>query len=64
MQNNTIFFKAPNLLFSESQVLKLLKFFKYELIKLLVFLFLFLASVYFVNSQSKEYYRNNVSMIK
>ena len=40
----------------QSAVLKAAKYFKYELIKVLIFLLLFGASVFFVNSVSHEYY--------
>lgn len=36
----------------------IIKHFKYELIKVIIFLFLFVASVFYVNSESKEYYNN------
>lgn len=61
MQNTTISLKAPQALFLNPGPFKLISYFKYELIKVLVFLFIFFASVYYVNLQSKEYYRSNTS---
>jgi hypothetical protein len=40
-------------------IVKAAKYFKYELIKVLIFLLLFGASVFFVNSASHEYYHQN-----
>jgi hypothetical protein len=37
------------------------KFFKYELIKVLIFLLLFGASIFFVNSVSHQYYKKDKS---
>lgn len=64
MQNNTVFLKAPHLFIPVSPVLRFVKFFKYELIKLLIFLLLFIASVLFAELQSNEYYRTNITILK
>ena len=64
MLNTTISLKAPQSLFSNSAPVKFIRLFKYELIKVLVFLFIFFASLYFVNVQSNEYYHSNISVIK
>ncbi len=51
-------FKAPLNVKSRPGHIGFLSFFKYELIKALIFLILFFASVVYVNSQSKEYYKS------
>lgn len=60
MQNNTVLIKAPaqNRTLQNFQAFTIIRLFKYELIKIIVFLCLFIASVWFVNTQSKEYYNN------
>ncbi len=64
MLNTTISLKAPQFSFSNSAPVKFIKLFKYELIKVVIFLFIFFASVYYVNSESKEYYRSDFSVVK
>lgn len=61
MQNTIVLPKAPQKLLTNSAPVKFLRLFKYELIKVLIFLFLFFASVYYVNSQSKQYYNTSIS---
>ena len=60
MQNNTVLLKAPapGRTFQNIQAFRIIRLFKYELIKIIIFLCLFMASVWYVNSQSKEYYNN------
>jgi hypothetical protein len=44
--------------YSESfSLLKIIKMFKYELIRVIIFLFLFAASLIYVSSESHEYYK-------
>ena len=62
MQNTTIFFDAPQTFISRSSAYKFIKLFKYELIKVLVFLLLFFASLFYVNEQSNEYYRTDITV--
>jgi len=64
MLNTTIFLKAPQFSLSNSAPVKFIKLFKYELIKVVIFLFIFFASVYYVNSESKEYYRTPISLVE
>lgn len=64
MLNTTVSLKAPQSLFSNYAPVRFIRFFKYELIKVLVFLIIFFASVYYVNSQSKEYYNANTTIVR
>ncbi len=56
--------KAPRSIQQVPGAVKFIRFFKYEFIKALIFLFLFFASVIYVNSQSKEYYNTTVTLSK
>lgn len=56
MQNTSAVLKAPQHNFTFNRVSKFLGFFKYEIIKILIFLLLFFACVFYVNAESKEYY--------
>ncbi len=56
MQNIGVLPKAPLQNFSNPGISRFFKHFKYEIIKILVFLFIFFASVIYVNSESKSYY--------
>lgn len=42
---------------SDSRLYSFVRLFKFELIKVVVFLLLFAASVFIVNGQSEEYYK-------
>lgn len=59
MQNYLILAKAPSKFFGNFGFLKFLKLFKYEIIKILVFLVIFFASVYYVNAESEQFYKNH-----
>jgi hypothetical protein len=48
--------KSPSSYFQSLTFFRILKLFKFELIKVVVFLLLFGALVFIVNSQSREYY--------
>ncbi len=61
MQNTIISFDAPQTFISGSSAVRFIKLFKYELIKVLVFLLLFFASLFYVNEQSNEYYRTDIT---
>ena len=61
MQNTGVLSKAPHPYLAADRFLKFVKIFKYEIIKILIFLFIFFASLLFVNSQSKIYYDNSKS---
>ncbi|MBZ0203344.1 MAG: hypothetical protein IT281_06880 [Ignavibacteria bacterium] len=61
MQNNTVLLKVPARTLQNFQAFRIIRLFKYELIKILIFLCLFVASVWYVNTESKEYY-NSVSV--
>ena len=64
--NSSIIFKGPSKLSENYSLLKILNLFKYELIKVLVFLFLFAASLLYVSTESRHYYKNgkNSELIK
>jgi len=59
MQNYLTLSKAPAKFFGNFGLLKLLKLFKYEIIKILVFLVIFFASVYYVNAESEQFYKKH-----
>jgi hypothetical protein len=59
MQSSLTLTKAPAKFFGNFGLLKLLKLFKYEIIKILVFLILFFASVFYVNAESEQFYKNH-----
>jgi len=42
-------------------LVQIIKMFKYELIKVIIFLFLFAASLIYVNTESHEYYKESSS---
>lgn len=52
-------YKSPLTIFQKMTFFRILKLFKFELIKVIIFLVIFGALVYFVNSQSREYYGYN-----
>ncbi len=56
MQNINVFQEAPHQQFSKIPAIGFIKVFKYEIIKILIFLLLFFASLFYVNSESKVYY--------
>lgn len=56
MQNILSLLKAPQHGFQYNGITKFFSLFKYEIIKILVFLLLFFASLYYVNAESKDYY--------
>lgn len=62
MQNTIVFPKAPLQNFSNPGILNFFRIFKYEIIKVLVFLLIFFASVYYVNAESKDYYGGSKSV--
>jgi hypothetical protein len=62
MQNTIVFPKAPLQNFSNTGILNFFRLFKYEIIKILVFLMIFIASLYYVNSESKIYYGGSKSV--
>jgi hypothetical protein len=59
MQSSLTLSKAPAKFFGNFGLFKLLKLFKYEIIKILVFLVVFFASVYYVNAESEQFYKNH-----
>lgn len=56
--------KAPRSIQQVTGAVRFIRFFKYEFIKALIFLFIFFASVIYVNSQSREYYSTSVTLSK
>ena len=54
--SGTAIFKAPYRSIENTALYRFIDFFKYELIKILIFLLVFFSSIIFVNSESKEYY--------
>lgn len=48
--------KSPAPYFQSLTFFKILKLFKFELIKVIIFLAVFATLIYIVNSQSREYY--------
>lgn len=64
MQNISAAFKAPQNLIPDSAPVRFIKYFKYEIIKVIIFLLFFFASVYYVNLESKEYYRSTITFAK
>lgn len=62
MLNTIVFPKAPLQNFSKSGIINFFRLFKYEIIKVLIFLLIFLASVFYVNSESKIYYGGSKSV--
>ncbi|MBE2228567.1 MAG: hypothetical protein IAE93_14520 [Ignavibacteria bacterium] len=64
MQNISTAFKAPLNLIPGSAAVRFFKYFKYEIIKVVIFLIFFFASLYYVNLESKEYYRSTISLVK
>jgi capsule polysaccharide export protein KpsE/RkpR len=56
MQNINVLSKAPLQNFSNQGISGFFRLFKYEIIKIIIFLFIFFASVIYVNSESKVYY--------
>jgi hypothetical protein len=56
----TVIFKGPSNVSENYSILTILSLFKYELIKLLIFLLLFAVSLVYVNSASHEYYYKEV----
>ncbi len=63
MQNLTVSLNAPQNIQSGSGILRFIRFFKSELLKIFIFLVIFFASVFYANIQSKEYYNTNKSTI-
>ncbi len=57
MQTFTARFKSPSILFQNTSLFRIIRLFKFELIKVIVFLLLFAATVFVVNTQSEEYYK-------
>ena len=64
MQNITAALKASQNFITGSAIFRFIKYFKFEIIKVILFLLIFFASVYYVNLQSKEYYRPTISFVK
>lgn len=56
MQNISALQKAPHPVYPVNGFAKFLSHFKYEIIKILIFLLLFFASIFYVNNESKVYY--------
>ena len=56
MQNISALTKAPHPVYPVNRIAKFLSHFKYEIIKILIFLLLFFASIFYVNNESKVYY--------
>lgn len=63
MQNLSASINAPQEIVQNSGVIKFIRFFKSELVKVFIFLVIFLACVFYANSQSKQYYSSNKSSV-
>ncbi len=63
MQNLTASLSAPQEIQSNTGFVKFVRFFRNELLKILIFLMVFFACVFYANSQSKIYYSSNKSII-
>lgn len=63
MQNLTASLNAPQEIVQNSGVINFIRFFRRELVKILIFLVIFFACVFYANSQSKAYYSSNKSSI-
>ena len=55
--------KSPSGFFSQNKMVKVFRYFKYELLKVIIFLLLFAASVFYVNAESNEYYNKNTESV-
>jgi hypothetical protein len=49
--------KSPSSFLANSSVFRIIKLFKYELIKVIIFLFLFGTTLFVANTESEEYYK-------
>ena len=56
-QMKTISLKSHSNFAANGSILDLLRHFKYEFLKVLVFLMLFAASILYTNAESKAYYQ-------
>lgn len=63
MQNLTASLGTPQEIQSGSSIVKFIRFFKSELLKVIIFLAIFFASVFYANSESKDYYSSPKSGI-
>ena len=54
--SGTAIFKAQYRFIENTALYRFIDFFKYELIKIVIFLLVFFSSIIFVNSESKQYY--------
>ena len=63
-QSKTISLKSTSNVIINSNLKDLFRYFKYELLKVLIFLMLFAASVIYTNAESKAYYSNNSESVQ
>ena len=63
MQNLSASINAPQEIVQNSGVIKFIRFFKSELVKVFIFLVIFFACVFYAKSQSKQYYISNKSSV-
>ena len=61
--SSTAILKAPYRFIENTALYRFIGFFKYEFIKILIFLLLFFSSIVYVNNESKEYYSKVPSTI-
>ena len=54
-------FKSPSIFIQNNSLVKIIKLFKFELIKVIIFLLLFVATVFVVNTESEQYYKGSKS---
>ncbi len=58
-QIKSVSLESPSSLIVNNNLMDLLRHFKYEFLKVLVFLILFAASVIYTSAESKAYYKAN-----